>query len=95
MTSRSTKEVRSAAASADLTVASFERRREVTVVMEIATGDCKSCYLVEHLHFEAQIFWPDIGPSETMNHLSLSQASGQAECVFRHLPVPGPDLRLL
>ena len=53
MTSRSTKEVHSAAASADLTVASFERRREVTVVMEIATGDCKSCYLVEHLHFDS------------------------------------------
>ena len=56
MTSRSTKEVRSAAANVDLTVGSFERKREVTVAMETATGDC----LVDYLLFEGQIFWPDI-----------------------------------
>ena len=40
-TCRLTMEVRSAAASEDLTVDNFGRKREVMVAMETATGDCQ------------------------------------------------------
>ena len=36
------------------------------------TSCSKSCYLVEYLHLEGWIFWPDIGPSETVSSVPIS-----------------------
>ena len=83
-----TTEVHSAAASEGPTVVNFKSQREVTAAMEIATGEHDQQTPSSKKNISTLVFfWMDILVGVKMYH--LSQAPRQAECVFRHLPLPG------